>query len=294
MSNPMMFVSLSEQKLRAKPGDGFNWKAFNESFEPQLVSATELLGAVGEGRAFACCHNGTRSAANFYMGQHIGVDIDNPPGLPLVTLDHLLRMPFVQGYCTIIYPTLSHTEERPRYRLVFVLDEPIRSREGYMAAAGAVTSRFPTADKACVDSSRLFFGNHRIGDGEEKALYFGNVLPLEQLRVIYTQMVKANLVERMRVPQRSVEQTGDHDLDTIMHRLHRLDPYTLDYVEWVKVGGALGREFGDRAFPHFKAWSDRPGKPELTDRKWQSMVHSPHPQPAGMGSVIEILVKYGA
>jgi hypothetical protein len=66
--------------------------------------------------------------------------------------------PFVKKYATFLHTTPSHTPEAPRARCVFLLNDPIYSKEQYAELAEALVWKFQMADGACKDPARFFYG----------------------------------------------------------------------------------------------------------------------------------------
>jgi hypothetical protein len=86
-----------------------------------------------------------------------------------------------------MHTTPSHTEQEPRARVLFLLDEPITDAVGYQAAAKFLVSQFDGADPACTDASRFFYGAYNCD------IWFSdNVLPVRQLRRYYRQWSQTN------------------------------------------------------------------------------------------------------
>lgn len=303
-----VYLSVHYTGLTAKPGKhSFDWAEFTVGFQPEVIPHRELFDLVAAGHSIAPVMggDGSRCQENFDRAQHIGLDFDNEtPDERLVaspvTLDTLLAVPFVRAYGSLIVPTLSHRPEWPRYRLFFVLDEPIFDADEYRQVLQALRALFPMADPACLEISRAYFGNGRI---QQEGMWdacanLGNLLPLADLR-LYVQQWRRRQQRSAQTPQRLYQSRPQRQgysrelaLDDVMAQLHAIDPYAMPYQDWLKLGCAIAHTFGDGAFFQFKNWSDRPGKPELTWRKWQTWA-APHPNPAGAGSIIDIIRKYG-
>lgn len=58
-----------------------------------------------------------------------------------------------------LYFTFSATLEHPRFRIVFAMDEPVRTAEEAKAVIFFLLKEFPEADPACKNPNRLFYGS---------------------------------------------------------------------------------------------------------------------------------------
>lgn len=291
-----MRASISHTTMTEKPGKAYDWLTHLNGFEAEDLDLIDFVDRIIKGHSFAQVYSGRPSRDRFIQGQVIAVDMDTDDERSSQAT--LLKHPFVSAYACMVYPTLSHTPDKPRHRVVWVLDEPIAGAEGFEYAAKLVTSFFPDADAQCANAGRSFLGNGKIlRDGLD--CYFNDcLLPVSHLRVLAKQrMAEQRRLEAAKPPAQrrgyaAPVQEGKQDLFMVMEKLRRLDPYAMGYDEWVRVGMALSREYGDAAFMPFKSWSDKPGHAPLTWAKWQSFA-APHPNPVSMGSVIHTLKMRG-
>ena len=80
-------------------------------------------------------------------------------GPPPPTTDEILEELSQQGWTSFLHTTYSHTQDNPRYRLVFDLDrslspDELRPLGGYVASRLGIYECF---DRACLEPARLFF-----------------------------------------------------------------------------------------------------------------------------------------
>lgn len=288
-------ASIAEVGLLSKPDRTFFSNGYLDGFSlHESLTIVDLAEYICRGDSFAAVFNGRPSRESFVSGQVLAVDLD---GGPLSWYGALTSHPFVQAYACLVYPTLSHTPELPRHRVVFVLDAAIRTAQGYEDAARTVTALFAGADQACTNAGRNFLGNGRIRPERLDVWYQEQVLPLRDLRIIYTQQraaAKRHQPPTPTRPQGLAPRDGDApDFHEVRERLERLDPYAIGYDEWVKLGAAVAHVYGDMAFHWFKQWSDRPGEEPLTERKWKSLATA-HPNAAGVGTIIYYMQRVAA
>lgn len=274
---------------------GFDWEYFNSAFENREVDVMELCNAIYLGFAYCPWMDGKRKVENFKEAQHIAIDLDT--GDKRADIEELARHPLVQGYGAIIHETPSHTPYAPRARVIFPLDETIKTAEGYKAAIQVVTEMFDGADLACVDAARFFFGNGKLGFYQHtEGIWFAPdaCLPVGELR----RMARLRL-QRTKAQQSPVQgavpriQPTDEvmPLHEMAEQLRAVNPYTMHYLEWAKIVAALGHVYGFGAFTVARNWSDKPGKEPLSEKKWRSLIKD-HPKAAGYGTLVRAIKEY--
>lgn len=118
-----------------------------------------------------------RKKSNFLFAQAIGIDLDDGPDV-----ETLAQIPFIAKYCAFIGASASSTPEKPKSRLVFILDELIKDLGDYERAVKWLIAKlkelgiFP--DEACKDASRFFYG----ATEKNFQVFAGNILPLEVIQ----------------------------------------------------------------------------------------------------------------
>lgn len=291
----MAKVAISTLSYVEKPKD-INWAKLNDSFVNRDVDPMELCDAIFQGNPLCAWMNGRRSAENFQLAQHIGVDMDT--GTYESSIDYLHEHPLVKEYGAIIYNTPSHQSHAPKSRVMFLLDEPIKTVDGYRLAIESVYSMFNGADPACVDPARFFFGNGKLKSTQNfQGLWFSEkiLMPLSKLRLITRQYLQSMKGDESRdKPEREVKPVGhaEHTLDEVMDRLDKVDAYSLDYRMWMKVCSGLKNEFGDAAYQPARMWSEAPGKDSMSQKMWDSFGRSG--TPVTIATVMQVLREHGA
>lgn len=151
---------------KIKPGDSQFWN-FNMSFQTQRLTVEELGENVRRGYAWTAPHakvqhtkpNGRlttyRVKRNVTGVQLLALDSDTEDARSAFTW--WLADPFTATHAAFLHTSASHTEDAPRCRIVFALDELLEPGEAELALAAFVW-RYPHIDKSCVDASRLFYG----------------------------------------------------------------------------------------------------------------------------------------
>lgn len=200
MTDPTYRIAMSSMALDRKlaPGDPI-WHDFNGSFVNRELTPFDFARAIYDGHPFTTWHaNNWRTSANYVCGQHLGLDFD--AGDQTSTLPALLDNPFIHRHANILYTTPSHTPEAPRARVVFLLDTPIMQATNYALAAAALLWLFGTADRACRDAARFWYGSLRC-DME----MFDNVLSLATIKHIIAQYQASGRREMRRQVDRAIQ-----------------------------------------------------------------------------------------
>lgn len=245
------------------PGDAY-WREFNGAFRNQALTQVALAAELFDGRPITTvCDPSWRKAENYSLGQHIGLDFDTEDKRS--TFKHLMADPFIARYGSIIYTTPSHTPDKPRARVLFMLDTPIHQAKNYTLAATALLWIFGAADRQCKDPVRFFYGC-KPGAGEME--WLNNELPLDIVKDLigrYQRTGRANHRRAQRGPRREY---GDPDRQKIADALDHLDPWALSYDEWVSVLMAVHSELpGGEGLSLAERWAD--GRPHEVEHKWR-------------------------
>lgn len=247
--------------LRGKipPGSPY-WNEFNGDFTNQEVKLSELATNVYNGRPFTTWHNGWRHSKNYILGQHLGVDFDTEDKRS--SIPHLLKDPFIQKYASLLYTTPSHTIDAPRARVVFLIDTPIHQAKNYALAAASLLWLFSTADRQCKDAVRFFYG---AGTGADMELLPG-ILPLEKLREVIGQYQRTGAKTKKKT---SNYQPKDTDQADVQAALQCINPWSIEYHEWVSVLMAIHSQYpGMDGLAMADQWGQ--GYNGEVERKWKS------------------------
>lgn len=167
------------------PGDP-RWEKFTTSFVNRELDVLSIMNEIFLGHAYCAWLKGDRrNADNFMCAQHIAIDLDTEDYRS--SMGYLAAHPFVQAYGGMIHPSPSHRDDAPRSRVLFFLDEPITSGEGYRIAYETVARLFDGADMVCKDPARFFYGAIDM-----VPLVLNRELPVSHIRTIYKRNGKGN------------------------------------------------------------------------------------------------------
>lgn len=288
-------IAFSRMRFVNKPNGSFDWGKLNNSFKNVEMEPIDICNAIYMGYAYTAWMEGKRNKENFICAQHVAVDLDTQDFRS--SFDCLIDNPFVRNYGAILHTTPTHTPHAPKARVIFLLDEPITNLLGYELAMETIYAQFDGADKACIDGARFFFGNGKLSETHDTGgiwITSENIcFPIKDLRTYARQYSAQKKHERESMPpSQSAPRPADTppDLEEIENKLLTIDSYLLPYDWWLKTVAGLKHEFGDTAFWLAKRWSDRPGKEEFTERKWQTLGN--HDRPATIATVYKVIQDY--
>ena len=159
------------------------------------------------GHPYTACHIGFRHERNFTAGQVLSLDFDTEDEVS--TIKHLSSVDFFNKYAYAIYTTASHTEDKPRARVVFLLQEPIKRPSIFSLAASGLVHHFSLSDPSCIDPARIFFGSLN-GD----VLFLNNGLPLSVLKPIIEKEIEKREADLQRSREEFEAMVRDRGLVT--------------------------------------------------------------------------------
>jgi len=149
--------------------------------------------------------------------------------------DIALSDPWHHDNALLIYKTPSHTEEHHRFRIVFLLPEPIYDPIEYSKIAEVFIEKYGS-DKSCKNIDRLFFGNQGAD-----VFVFGKQLSMKEL------IRSSNIPEAIKKEEYKYEKTGYNGNlteDQVAEMLSYI-PRRMDYLEWGKIVSAVGNYFDE-------------------------------------------------
>lgn len=134
--------------------------------------------AAGKAICVAALDGNWRGQAQFISSQLMGVDFDHGPDVETLVTD-----PFIKAYAFYVYPTPSHTPDKPRSRALFALDTPVTDYDHYRVLMARLLEKLGVfeADPSCKDPVRIFYGSDVEGRRGRSA---GKVLPLAVLEAL--------------------------------------------------------------------------------------------------------------
>lgn len=184
-------LHIDNHKLQAKPEKGsslvgtINNRITNAVSEVTTAELATLVGIEGRTMVLATM-NGKRSKLNMVQQQALALDFDNKDddtgarteGMFYQTIADTLEDEFIKTHAAFVYKTFSYTPEWEKFRVVFILDQPLTTNGQVTGAYKHLMEMYLNADRATKDSSRLFFGGT-----EAIEINFNNVLETAGLPV---------------------------------------------------------------------------------------------------------------
>lgn len=254
-------IAFSNMALDGKipPGDPM-WGKFNASFVNRELELVDIANEIYTAHPFTTWHsNNWRNAANYQLGQHVGIDFDTEDERS--TLAYLVKDSFIKKYAAFVYTTPSHTPDKPRARALFLLDTPIYQPKNYTLAVSSLLFIFGTADRQCKDSCRFFYGSRDC-----QFEWLDNVLPLEKVKNVIGQYQKyGDIAKRQHEPR---EYTFKPEQKDVAEALQVIPAWGIDYDDWVKVLMAIHQAYGDDGLPLAEQWAQ--GQKGEVERKFRS------------------------
>lgn len=129
------------------------------------LTAQELAEKLAQGHTVVLgLMNGERKKANFISQQVLMLDFDNKvgdekaKGDDYVTIADILADDWFKANAAFIYKTFSYQKDWEKFRVVFLLDQPLTKHEDVTEAYKWLMKAFPQADPSTKDCSRLFYG----------------------------------------------------------------------------------------------------------------------------------------
>jgi len=160
-------LSLNKHLLNKTQPHGARYLA--EGFEPVEITIQELATAVSEGVAYSSQFTDSyRKSHNFLASDVLSLDFDGG-----VTIDEIVQNALVKEHASLLYTTVSHTDDAHRFRLVFVLPRTIECPNEMKWATKALEKRLGS-DPSATDAARWFAGSH----GCEFQLLGGGITPV--------------------------------------------------------------------------------------------------------------------
>ncbi|GBF22919.1 hypothetical protein tpqmel_0323 [Candidatus Gastranaerophilus sp. (ex Termes propinquus)] len=151
-----------QQKPSGKEMSGI--KARIQGGKPKSLTVAQLAEVIKNGYSISpAILKGGLKAENWTQQQLFLVDIDND-----TESEPLISIPKALGICTLkevkpimYYESYSHTTQKPKFRLVFAMDEPIFQEAKRKFIIETLISFFSQADAACTNADRIFFGTDK-------------------------------------------------------------------------------------------------------------------------------------
>ena len=155
--------------------------AYDKSFIAKTISVEQLISHIVAGRAWAVgiYENDHRKKEHFQTSWLLALDIDNDDPDKTITFDEIVQNAEIRSFAALVHPTPSSAPEKPKTRVLFILDRQIPDKEKWEKAQQAVMRHFRqfSPDPKCKDAARFYYGSDL--NGAVKAP--GNRLSLDKI-----------------------------------------------------------------------------------------------------------------
>lgn len=245
-------IAFSRMKLdhKIERGDEDTWRRLASSYYNADYALFEIADEIYRGYSFTTWHKDNwRTAKNFILGQHIALDFDHEDRYS--TIDFLKNDDFISKYGALIYTTMSHTPEKPRCRVLFLLDKPIYQATNYTNAVMALLwlfSGLTQPDRNCKDPCRNFFGSTNC-----EMEWLDNQLPIDLIKHLIEQYQASGNEQRKRVLVDYKPSTASEE--EVASALHVIPAMGIEYEEWFGILAGIHHHLGDAGLPIAEQWA---------------------------------------
>lgn len=159
-------IQIDMQAYKSKPSGNeiARIKYRTQKSEVKAMTIDEIEKVIETGHSFSLgILKGGLGANNWTEQQLFGVDIDNEKeGLPILTPKNAIEICKQNNILpAIIYLTYSNTKEKPKFRLIFAFDKPVKDEKTRKAIMETLISLFLQADTSCINADRIYFGTNQ-------------------------------------------------------------------------------------------------------------------------------------
>ena len=141
--------------------------------EVEVVTPEQLADKVSKGHSVCLgVMNGKRIKTNLIGQQIMMLDFDNTitkngekykvPDDDYVTIQDVMGSQWMQRHAAFIYKSFSYRDDWQKFRVVIFLDKILRDHEEVTNTYKWLMKRFPQADPAPKDCSRIFYGGTEV------------------------------------------------------------------------------------------------------------------------------------
>lgn len=220
---PNIIVSLHPQAYQTKPNKK---DVALLSKEIALCSGEVVFGdfveAIERGQTFAPgLFERERKNEAWRGATTLAIDIDNNADGKVLSIEESLDLcAQYELPPAVIYPSFSHTAAHPKYRMLWVLDQPLHYVEEFHAAMESLKRLFPL-DRAAATLATMFYGtNKEVYHADERAVIsLGELISAAEARVLQQSSGENRSRDLSRFRERVKVPNGrDHDTALIYIR----------------------------------------------------------------------------
>jgi hypothetical protein len=137
--------------------DVSNNRLYSEGWKNVELTPEDLAHSIKDGHPY-CVQllYGYRDKQHFMASDIASLDIDSG-----MSIAEALEIPIVRDHATILYTTVRHQPETPRFRIIFVLPRTITDAKEMETVLRALHLRVGAGDRNTLDAAHMFFGNRQ-------------------------------------------------------------------------------------------------------------------------------------
>jgi hypothetical protein len=247
---------------------GYNWENAECSFEELFELIT--VDGIATSSELSCDN---RKDENFVSRQLVMVDIDDG-----MTIQELFTDDFYNEYGAGFYATASHTDDAHRFRIMFVLEEPITDKEIMKKIMRGLLIVYQSGDMVCKDAARLYYGvpNCKLKERTNK------ILPKVITDGLIEMVKELELKEDEKLKTKYVaDVTKEVDYDFVNELLKRISYKVGDlngsYEQWRPIAWATCHALGigNAQSLMMTYWPTKTKKHIQTLKSWKQQQNSP-------------------
>ena len=247
---------------------GYNWINVDCDWE----TVFELITVDGVATS-AELTNDNRCDENFVSRQLVMVDIDEG-----MTIPELFQDEFYNEYGAGFYATASHTDEHHRFRIMFVLEEPVTDREQMKRIIRGLLIVYQSGDMVCKDAARLYYGvpNCKLKERTDK------ILPKVITDGLVEMVKELEQKEEEKLKTKYVSDVSKEvDFEFVNELLRRISYKVGDlngsYEQWRPIAWATCHALGISNAQHLMMtyWPTKTKKHIQTLKSWKNQGNSP-------------------
>lgn len=214
-----------------------------------------------------------RTDENFVSRQLVMVDIDDG-----MTIKELFNDEFYNEYGAGFYTTASHKDDAHRFRIMFVLEEPITDRQMMKQIIRGLLIVYKSGDMVCKDAARLYYGvpNCQLKERTDK------ILPKVITDGLIEMVKELELEEEAKLRTKYVaDVTKEVDYEFVNQLLRRISYKVGDlngsYEQWRPIAWATCHALGISNAQHLMMtyWPTKTKKHIQTLKSWKQQQNSP-------------------
>jgi P4 family phage/plasmid primase-like protien len=257
-------LSINRKIINKGPADTYGWQNSEMTVEEFIKFVTVTGGAYSGGVLKEGKSNKKPAASDIERAQILSLDFDNCVKVynkqtrtydehkkslaeGYTSFDTVVGDPWINDNALFAYSTPTSTPDHNRFRVVFILPEPVTDPLEYAKIADAFIRKFDS-DTSCKNIDRFFYGNEKA-----EVKIFNSFLSKKTLKEI----VKAEESERKEYRTYNSIRNGDLTEGDVAEMLSYI-PRRMGYDEWGKIVSAVGNYFEnspETAFRLIENWS---------------------------------------